>query len=235
MTEIWSPIDPADPVLVDGLARLTADRLAALDAGARHTGWKVGFNGMAMRPVLGINSAIAGYLTDATAARNGQIAVPETGAALEVEVAFVMGAAISPEAGDDEALAAIESIALAFEVVVIGDFTIDHALAHDVWHHGYAVGEPHPWSADALGAPITLTHGDDTIEADPPAAGPLADVAAMLRFTAGGVAAIGGSLDAGDVILSGSLAPSLLQLTPGDRVSATSASLGRLELELIAG
>lgn len=149
MSGAWALVDPTDAALAGGLARLREARRAALAVGSVHAGWKVGFNNPDIRPALGITTGVVGFLTESTRSRSGCIDVPDSGAAVEVEIAFYLADAVAPTLDDLNALAAIKSIAVAFEVVVPGDLDITDALGRDVWHHGYVLGDSIPWSSDA--------------------------------------------------------------------------------------
>jgi 2-keto-4-pentenoate hydratase len=233
MSDAWALVDPTEPVLAPGIERLRDARREALAGGAVHTGWKVGFNDPGIRSLVGIPSGVVGFLTDSTHATSGRVGIPHSGAAVEVEIAFRLSDTLGTSDDDARVMAAIVAIAVAFEVVVIGELDITDGLARDVWHHGYAVGEFVPWSSGVLeGVELELAHNGDDVEVPTPAAGPLADVASMLRFTASGAAAVGEALRANDVILSGSLASALIFVTPGDAVSVRSDVLGDLDLQL---
>jgi 2-keto-4-pentenoate hydratase len=54
----------------------------------------------------------------------------------------------------------------------------------------------------------------------------------MLRFVASGAEAIGARLDAGDVVLAGSLASSVAWLTRGDTLAAEMGPLGAVSVTL---
>lgn len=232
MSDVWTPVDPEDPALVEGLARLRERREAVLATGARHAGWKVGFNAPSIWPTLGIRSGVVGFLTEQTRSLDGIVAVPDEKAAAEVEIAFRLARPVAPDATDADARSAIGSIALAFEIVVLGELDIADVLASDVFHHAYVLGDSVPWPADGVARiEIEGRHGDEPLEISAPASGPLEDVASMLRFTAGGAAAIGGSLEAGDLVLSGSLA-GLAWVAPGEHLSLRSDLLGDIEVTL---
>jgi 2-keto-4-pentenoate hydratase len=77
---------------------------------------------------------------------------------------------------------------------------------------------------------LDVLHNDVAVDVSAPAAGPLADVASMVRFTASGAVALGETLRPNDVILSGKLA--LAFVTPGDTMVLRSRTLGDLDLQL---
>lgn len=213
----WDPVDVADPRIAAGFELLRARRDDELAGGARHLGWKVGMNDSGIRSMLDIGSGVVGYLTDRTLSTSAGDLAPGLGRlGAEVEVAFVIG--------DDGNIA---SAGTAIEVVDLRELDVTKALSLDVWHHGLALGPAVPWAPDLLGAlTVDFRHNGTRVDVAPPGDDKLDDLDGMLRFVAGGVAAIGERLRPGDVIISGSLAPSILWLQPGDEVSATITPLG---------
>src|ERR1700728_4178682 len=84
--------DPATAV-PRGMRALLARRDAALAAGARPVGWKIGFNTPAIQEHFGLTEAVVGYLTDAGVSPPGAtIALTGWGVpAVEDEVAIRVG------------------------------------------------------------------------------------------------------------------------------------------------
>ena len=172
-------------------------------------------NDLGIRTMLEIGSGVVGYLTDRTRS-DGDVAPGAGRLGAEVEVAVVIG--------DDGAIASAHP---AIEIVDLRELDIVEALSLDVWHHAYVLGPPTPWTptlVDSLA--VTLHHDGGAIDVAPPGADKLADVDGMLTFLASGIDALGDELRPGDVILSGSLAPSIVWLQPGDEVRATITPLG---------
>ena len=219
----WDPIDLADDRLAAGFAGMALRRAKALEDGARHVGWKVGINDIGFRGRLGIGSGVAGWLTDRTQHDDGRVAVDGASAiGVEIEIAFVMG-----EGGT------VAALAPAIEVVDIVGGDIESALSRDVWHHAFVLGPSTPWRdglVDELA--VTADHDGEALDVPAPAEDKLADVDGMLRFAAEGARALGGSLEAGDVILSGNLIPSLRFANPGSVVTARVEPLGEVVVAL---
>lgn len=209
----WDAIDLADERIAHGFELLRARRAA--DPGAR-VGWKVGMNDGGIRSMLGIASGVIGYLSSTTVLTDGVVPLGTGTLGCEVEVAFTVGA--------DGGLARAGA---ALELVDLHELDVTDALARDVWHHGLVLGPSVPWSASMLSSlRVSLSHGDVDIDVAAPGDDKLADLDGMLAFVRSGAAALGDSLQPGDVIISGSLAPSILWLQPGDVVSATIEPLG---------
>lgn len=211
----WTPVDVGDERIVAGIHRLRARRDVELDGGAAHVGWKVGMNDLGIREMLGIGSGVVGYLTDRTRS-DGEVSTGVGRLGAEVEVAFVIG-------GDGRIAAARPAI----EIIDLRELDIVEALALDVWHHAFTLGPSTPWTPDLVGLlAVELRHNGQRIDVPAPRDDKLADVDGMLAFLQSGIDAIGDELRAGDLVLSGSLAPSILWLSPGDEVHAAITPLG---------
>ena len=229
--DTWELVDTTDDRVRTGLERLAERRRGELAAGARHTGWKVGFNDANARAMIGLRTGVVGYLTDRSRSDAGDVAIPDAGVAGEIELAFRLASAVGANASDDDALGAIAAVAPAIEVVVFADMDVEDMLARDVWHHAYALGADTTWEPAVIDALTVDAHHNATpLDVPRPAADKLAFVPDMLRFVASGAEAIGARLDAGDIVLSGSLAASLAWLDRGDTLTATMGPLGAVRV-----
>ena len=218
----WTAVDVDDPRIAAGNERLRARRADELAAGAVHTGWKVGMNDHGIRGLLEIRSGVVGYLTDRTRS-DGEVSPGAGRLGAEVEVAFVIG--------DDGGIAAAHP---AIEIVDLRELDVTDALSLDVWHHGYVLGPRVTWTAELLDRlAVTLEHNGADIEVAPPGDDKLADLDGMLAFLRSGVAGLDDEVRPGDIVLSGSLAPSILWLEPGDEVRATVAPLGDVAVRVV--
>ena len=218
----WTAVDVDDARVAEGFERLRARRASDLADGATHVGWKVGMNDHGIRSMLEIGSGVVGYLTDRTRSE-GEVSPGAGRLGAEVEVAFVIG--------EDGGIAGARP---AIEVVDLRELDIVQALELDVWHHAYVLGPETPWAPELLGElTVTLHHNGDAVDVAPPADDKLADLDGMLAFLRSGVAAIGDEVRAGDLVLSGSLAPSIVWLAPGDEVRATIAPLGDVAARVV--
>lgn len=172
-------------------------------------------NDLGIRELLHIGSGVVGYLTDRTRA-DGEVRPGAGRLGAEVEVAFVIG--------DDGGIAAARA---AIEIVDLRELDVTEALALDVWHHAFTLGRETPWHPELLDQlRVELLHNGVPIDVAPPAADKLADLDGMLAFLRSGVAAMDDTVRPGDVVLSGSLAPSIVWLEPGDEVRAVVHPLG---------
>ena len=222
-------VDDAYAISLAFLARRTA-------AGERVTGKKIGVTSKAVQDMLGVRQPDFGFLTDAMEVADGAT-VPIVGKGLiqpraEAEIAFILKAPlVGPGVSEDDVLAATESIAPCFEIVdsriddwkiKIVDTVADNASC-GVYVLGAARVDPRGLDLPALKV-VVRKNGEFLSEGLGSAVqgSPLTAVA----WLANTLGAYGVTLDAGDVILSGSLVP-LAPAAPGD--------LFEMELEGIGG
>ena len=209
-------IDDAYAISLDALARRRRD-------GEKVIGKKIGVTSKAVQDMLGVHQPDFGFLTDRMLV-SGDIDV----AALkliqpraEAEIAFILKAPLAgPGVTQADVLAATECIAPCFEIVDsriaewkigIVDTIADNASC-GVFVLGEARADPRDFDLPTLhvrvtmnGAPLSEGYGA-AVQGSP------LEAVAWLANTLG---AYGVTLDAGDVILSGSLVP-LEPAVPGD-------------------
>lgn len=209
-------IDDAYAISLDALARRRKD-------GERVIGKKIGVTSKAVQDMLGVHQPDFGFLTDRMRV-DGPIDIAAHGLIqprAEAEIAFVLASGLDgPGVTAEDVIAATESIAPCFEIVDsrikdwkigIVDTVADNASC-GVFVLGAARADPRDFDLPSLkvtvtknGAPLSEGMGS-AVQGNP------AQAVAWLANTLG---AYGVTLDAGDVILSGSLVP-LEDAIPGD-------------------
>ena len=211
------PLIARDPSLtIDDAYKASLAFLARrLKDGEKVVGKKIGVTSKAVQDMLGVHQPDFGFLTDWMAV-DGDIDVD--GKALiapraEAEIAFILKDSLNgPNISAADVLAATECIAPCFEIVDsriedwkigIVDTVADNASC-GVFILGDARADPRHFDLPSLhvtvsknGAPLSEGYGS-AVQGDP------AQAVAWLANTLG---AYGVTLDAGDVILSGSLVP----------------------------
>lgn len=221
-----------DPRVVSGLERQLEGWRSLLDGGAERLGWKIGLNDPRVQEKLGLTEPIIGFLTSASAVEDG--ASHSIGGMekplLEPEVAIELRRDVEAGAAVDEALAAIESLGPALELVDLPrpPDDVEAVLVGNVFHRAVVFG---PTRQDAALSGVTVgmrVNGEERATA--PAA---VDLAETIRLVADLLGACGERLRAGDRIIAGSLtAP--LPVSPGDAVELELGSLGLVGLTLEA-
>ena len=212
------PLSGRDPALrIDDAYAISLSILAARKAeGERVVGKKIGVTSKAVQDMLGVHQPDFGFLTDRMWVRGETIDIAGHGLIqprAEAEIAFVLKQGLSgTRVTAAQVIAATDHIAPCFEIVDsriadwrigIVDTVADNASC-GVFVLGEARGDPRDWDLPALhvtvsknGAPLSEGYGS-AVQGSP------AEAVAWLANTLG---AYGVTLDAGDVILSGSLVP----------------------------
>ena len=210
-------IDHAYAISLDFLSRRRAD-------GERVVGKKIGVTSKAVQDMLGVRQPDFGFLTDRMLVE-GDIDVAATGLIqprTEAEVAFFLRKGLKgPGVTAEQVIDATEWIAPCFEIVDsrIRDWkigivdTVSDNASCGIFVIGEARADPREHDLPNLhvtvtknGEPLSEGHGH-AVQGDP------AQAVAWLANTLG---AYGVTLDAGDVILSGSVVP-LAPAAKGDR------------------
>jgi 2-keto-4-pentenoate hydratase len=186
------------------------------DAGAAHSGWKIGQTNTAMRAERGETQRALGYLlADGAGADGGTVDLDAPGEwFLEPELAFVLAADISgPGADEDTVAAAIATMHPAFELVCNTGLWSDRAAQRAVNANqaGYVLGAALPRNLDPDGIaalPVQVSCDDGEVAAVRCADvidHPLTSTAWLANY----LAARGERLTAGQVVLTGSFTPLL--------------------------
>lgn len=204
-----------DPRILRGMAAQLGRRRERLDAGERPLGWKVGFGAPAAMRKLAIKAPLIGFLTDQALVATGAT-VSLAGwskPAAEPEIAVHMGRDLPGGADRDSAKAAIAGLGPAIELADVDrqPDDVERILAGNIYQRGVIVG---PCDASRAGGAADGLHGH--IErngsafaqtSDPQAlTGDLIDI---VRHVADTLAAVGQTLRAGQIIITGSIVPPL--------------------------
>ncbi|WP_332818219.1 fumarylacetoacetate hydrolase family protein [Sphingopyxis sp.] len=212
------PLSGRDPSLtIDDAYRISLDFLARRTAeGERVVGKKIGVTSKAVQDMLGVHQPDFGFLTDAMHIQGDAIGIDAHGLIqprAEAEIAFILDAPLKgPGVTAADVLAATAAIAPCFEIVDsrITDWKIGivDTVADNASCGVFVVGkerlDPRAFDLPNLhvavaknGAALSEGYGR-AVQGDP------AEAVAWLANTLG---AHGVTLDAGDIILSGSLVP----------------------------
>ena len=201
-------VDDAYAISLDFLSRRLAD-------GEKVVGKKIGVTSKAVQDMLGVHQPDFGFLTDWMYVEGD---IDYDGKALiapraEAEIAFILKDDLNgPDVTAADVIAATEAIAPCFEIVDsrIDDWNIAivDTVADNASCGVYVVGEARidPRSVDLPGLHVAVTKNGEPLSEGYGAAvqGSPAEAVAWLANTLG---AHGVTLNAGDVILSGSLVP----------------------------
>ena len=230
-----APLSESDPALtIDDAYAISLDILARRKAeGERVVGKKIGVTSKAVQDMLSVHQPDFGFLTDAMFVdevidcEKLRLIQPRA----EAEIAFILRETLAgPGITPADVLAATEAIAPCFEVVDsrIADWRIGivDTVADNASCGVFALGaerlDPAGFDLPALhvavnknGAPLSEGYGH-AVQGDP---------AMAVAWLANTLGEYGVTLEAGEVILSGSLVPLELAV-PGDRFDMQLSSAG---------
>ena len=226
-------IDDAYAISLDFLSRRRRD-------GEKVVGKKIGVTSKAVQDMLGVFQPDFGFLTDVMHI-SGDINIAQTGLVqprAEAEIAFVLKEGLSgPNVTAEQVIAATDYITPCFEIVdsrikdwkiSIIDTVADNASC-GVFVMGDARADPSDFDLAELHVKVTK-NGEHLSEGYGSAVqGSPAEAVAWLANTLG---AYGVTLDAGDIILSGSLVP-LEDAKAGDLFEMTLSGIGSCTAKFI--
>jgi len=222
----------SDPRVQAGLRRQLEGWRKLIAGGAQRLGWKIGLNAAEVQQKLGLDEPVIGFLTSASRLEPG--ASHSIGGMerplVEPEVAVRLRRPLEAGARPDEALAAIESLGPAIEVVDIASppEDVEEALAGNVFHRAVVLG-PHRQDAAVSGVEASVRVNGEERQA----ARADVELADTISLVADLLGSAGELLEAGDTIICGSLTPPV-RVAPGDQVEVDLGPLGRVELSLAA-
>ena len=219
-----------DPRVQAGLERQLASWRDTIARGAQRVGWKIGLNTPEAQEKLGLPDPVIGFLTTATQLEPGA-SRPAEGLEkpmIEPEVAVRLRRPVEAGAEADEALAAIQSLGPAIELVDLPapPKDVEEAMAGNVFHRGVVLG-PHREDAAVSGVEAVVRVGGEERES----ARADVDLAETISLVADLLGSAGELLEAGDVIICGSLTRPV-PVAAGDDVTADLGPLGQIELKL---
>jgi 2-keto-4-pentenoate hydratase len=226
------PARDVDTRVRAGLEQQLVTWRTLLDGGAERVGWKVGLNAPPVMEALGLAHPVIGFLTGATVVESGA-SHSLAGSAkplAEPEVSIELRRDVRAGAELDEALAAIQSLGPAIEIVDIpSPPDADHleaAVAGNVFHRAVVFG-PTRQDAAVESAEVSISvNGEEREHGDVST-----DLAETIRLVADVLGSVGETLSAGDRIIAGSLTTPA-QLEAGNRVTLDLGLLGQAEIAL---
>ena len=188
-------------------------------------GWKIGINAEPVQKHFGLSRPVLGHLTRASLIEPGATHSVAGGVrvGVEPEVAIHLG-----EGG------VIESLGPAIEVVDLDPALteLEPILAGNVFHRGVVLGPPAGGVGPADLARIAVTvEKNGTVVERASYADAGEDPLDVVRLIAERLALVGAELDAGQVIIAGSLTP-IVFVEPGDRIEIDLGPVGSLGLSL---
>ncbi|SFM89217.1 4-oxalocrotonate decarboxylase [Pseudonocardia ammonioxydans] len=206
------------------------------DAAGPLAGWKLGVTSRAKQAQVGVSDPIFGFLPAGGALDIGEPleVARQIQPRCEPEIVFVLGRDLAGEhCTATDVLAATAGVAVGIEVLDSRyrdyRFTMADVVADNTSASRYVVGTPVPVSGiDLRLVGVVLEHNGE-VAATASGAASLGHPAAAVAWLVRALAAEGGGLRAGEIVLSGGLTAAV-PVGPGDVVVASIDRLGTLEL-----
>jgi 2-oxo-3-hexenedioate decarboxylase len=217
----------------DVQTRLIAARQAR---GHRQIGLKMGFTSRAKMRQMGVDQMIWGRLTDDMRVDEGtEIGLDRyVHPRIEPEIAFLMKKSLSGQVSGVEALAAVEAVAPAMEIIDsrYQDFRFDlsDVIADNASSSGFVVGnwQPKDTPLGHLGVILEIDGRVRQIGSTADILGhPLRSLVAAAQL----VASLGQSLHPGDIVMAGAITAAE-RLAPGMSVRAVVEQLGQVAIRV---
>lgn len=237
------------PAAADGLDSLEAaygvqrriEKLAAMP----RAGWKVGMTNKAVQYLDTDEPATAPMFRPFCHEAPAEVAVFEDHyASVECEFAFRFARDLPPRSKAytyDEVVAAVDVLIPAIEIVGsrfedgFGGLSTIHTVADMVAHIAFVSG---PTTADwhdmDLRSHSIILFKNGRVEAEGIGDNVLDGPLSVLEWTANHLSRLGDAISAGEIVTTGTCT-SLISVIPGDEIVADFGSLGRVQLQLVAG
>lgn len=229
----------AVPQLTEELPGLTVEDAYAIqalsiarryDRGERRVGIKMGLTSRAKMQQVGVSEVIWGRLTNAMRLVEGGdlVRARYVHPRVEPEIAYIIGKPLAGDISLAEALAAVEAVAPAVEIIDSRfrnfKFTLPDVVADNASSSGFILGAWAKPDAEVSNSGIVMEAGGRPVQIGSSAAilgNPIRSLVAAARA----VAQAGERLEPGDIILAGG-ATAAHPLTPGDYVRTWFQDLG---------
>jgi 2-keto-4-pentenoate hydratase len=221
MTESWH-----DPRISRGMTEQLRRRRKLLDSGHKPLGWKLAFGGPAALERLHTNAPLVGFLMqNGLAPSNATLSIDGwKKPAAEPEIAVHLGKDLPAGADRDTAIAAIAGLGPAIEVADVDHPSedVEGTLACDIYQRHIILGRSDPARAggllDGLAARVLSNGAEIASLTDPRSLQDLTgELIEIVRHTANLLAIFGESLQAGEIIIAGSLIPPIW-IAPGQEI-----------------
>ncbi len=233
LTDTYPNLSVADAYAIQALS--VARRWAR---GERRVGYKMGLTSRAKMQQMGVSEIIWGRLTDAMRLEEGgQMSHARyTHPRVEPEIAYIIGKPLAGNVTLAEALAAVEAVAPAMEIIDSRyqnfKFALADVIADNSSSSGFYLGSWAKPATDVSNLGILMELNGRPVQIGSTAAilgNPLRSLVSAARL----VAAVGESLMPGDIVLAGG-ATAAHALTPGDFVRTSFQKLGTVSFNVAA-
>jgi 2-keto-4-pentenoate hydratase len=221
MTAAWD-----DPRISRGMTAQLRRRRELLQAGHKALGWKLAFGGPAAMERLRTNAPLVGFLLQSAVVPSGSSLLLSnwTKPAAEPEIAVHLGKDLAAGADRATAMAALAGLGPAIEVADVEHPSddVEGTLARNIYQRYIIPGAKDVSRAggvlDGLTCRVLRNSSEIANISDPQALQKLTgELIEIVRHTANLLAAFGESLEAGQIIITGSITPPIL-VEPGEEI-----------------
>jgi 2-keto-4-pentenoate hydratase len=235
-----------DPRIVRGMVEQLHRRRELLSAGDKPLGWKLAFGGPAAMERLHINAPLVGFLLQSALLPSGStLSIANwTKPAAEPEIAVYLGKDLPANSNRATAIAAISALAPAIEVADVDHPSddVEGTLARNIYQRHVILGRNDTAHAGGLfdglacrvfrnGSEIARIDNPETWQATfQTMTGDLIDI---VCHVANLLAAFGETLQAGQIIITGSLTPPLL-VVPGEEILFQLAPIDSISVRMVS-
>jgi 2-keto-4-pentenoate hydratase len=227
-----------DPRIARGMAAQLRLRRELLALGEKPLGWKLAFGGPAAMERLHINAPLVGFLLRSALLPSGStISISNwTKPAAEPEIAVYLGKDLPANADRNTAMAAISGLGPAIELADVDHPSddVERTLARNIYQRHIILGSNDASRSggllDGLTARVLRNGSQIANVSDPQALQELTgELINIVRHVASLLAAFGESLQAGQIIIAGSITPPLW-VAPGEEIVFRLAPLDSLSI-----
>lgn len=221
------------------MAAQLAERKRRLEAGEQALGWKVGFGAPSAKSSLGIDRPLVGYLMRSAIMDNAcNISFADfSKVAVEPEIAVYMGRSLDSGADKEAVAEAISGLGAAVEIADVTFPPTDGCeaiLSGNIYQKALILGAADVRRAGAVLTGLAATVNVNGASADVPDdleanTGPILEIVAVVADT---LAAMGERLNAGDLIIAGSIVPPLFP-EAGTSISYTLGEASPLSVHIV--
>jgi 2-keto-4-pentenoate hydratase len=221
MTAAWD-----DPRISRGMVEQLRRRRELLNSGHKPLGWKLAFGGPAALERLRISAPLVGFLMKSAIVPSGATLslLDWEKPAAEPEISVHLGRDVPAGADRETTKAAITGLGPAIEVADVDHPSddVEGTLARDIYQRHVILGRSDPTRAggilDGLAASVLRNAAEIASISDPLSLQYLTgDLIDILRHIANLLAAFGETLQAGQIIIAGSLIPPIW-VKPGEEI-----------------
>lgn len=188
-------------------------RRARIEAGESSIGWKVGFGSPRAMEQLGLTAPLVGFLTDQTRLASGaRVSIAGwVKPAIEPELAIYIGEELHSHDDRDKVQAAIHAIGPAIELADVDPppSDVEEILAGNIFNRYVVLGKADRSRAGAVldGLTARVYANDVELATITELTALTGDLIGIVHNVASLLAGVGASLQAGDVIIAGSIVP----------------------------